>query len=39
MKLEPATKRDKTNKTTLKKNDDDVMSQNCNVIVLFLIYG
>ena len=39
MKLEPATKRDKANKTTLKKIDDDVMSQNCNVIVLFLIYG
>ena len=36
MKLD-LTKLDKRNKTTL-KNSDDVMSANCDVIVIFLIY-
>ena len=39
MKLEPVTKFDKRNKTTSKKFDDDVMPENCDVIVTFLIYG
>ena len=39
MKLGPVTKLDKRNKTTLKKFDDDVMPENCDVIVIFSIYG
>ena len=39
MKLGPATKLDKSNKTTSKKFDDDVMWENCNVIAIFPIYG
>ena len=39
MKLGPATKLDKRNNTTSKKFDDDVMSENCDVIAIFLIYG
>ena len=39
MKLGPVTKLDKRNKTTSKKFDDDVMSENCDVIVIFSIYG
>ena len=39
MKLGPETKLDKKNKTTSKKFDDDVMSENCDVIVIFPIYG
>ena len=39
MKFRPITKIDKRNKTTLKKFDDDVKSANCDVIVIFLIYG
>ena len=39
MKLGPVTKLDKRNKTTSKKFDDDVMMQNCDAIVIFLIYG
>ena len=38
MKLGPVTKRDKRNKKR-QKNDDDVMSENCDVIAIFLIYG
>ena len=34
MKLEPVTKLDKRNKTTSKKFDEDVMSENCDVIVI-----
>ena len=34
MKLEPVTKIDKRNKKTLKKFDVDVMSGNCDVIVI-----
>ena len=39
MKLGPVTKLDKINKTTSKKFCDDVMSENCHVIVIFPIYG
>ena len=39
MKLGQVTKFDKKNKTTSKKFDDDVMSENCDVIDIFPIYG
>ena len=39
MELRPVTKLDKRNKTTSKKFDDDVMSINCDVMVIFPIYG
>ena len=40
MKLGPVTKIDKRNKATLsKKFDDDAMSWNCDVIIIFPIYG
>ena len=39
MKLGPVTKLDKRNKITSKKFDDDVMSANSDVIVIFPIYG
>ena len=39
MKLEPVTKLYKRNKATLKELHDDVMSENCDVIVIFPIYG
>ena len=39
MKLGPVTKHDKRNKTTLKKFDDDVISANYEVTVIFPIYG
>ena len=39
MKLGPVTKLHKGNKPTSKKFDDDVMSENCDVIVIFPIYG
>ena len=39
MKLGAITKLDKINKVTLKKFDDDAISENCNAIVIFLIYG
>ena len=39
LKLGTVTKRDKKNKTTSKKFDNDVMSKNCDVIVIFRIYG
>ena len=38
MKLGPVTKLDKRNKTSSKKFDDEVMSENYDVIVIFLIY-
>ena len=38
MKLGPVTKLGKRNKKT-SKNDDDFMSANCDVIVIFPIYG
>ena len=39
MKLGPVTKLDKRNKTKSKKFGDDVMSENCDVIAIFSIYG
>ena len=39
MKLGPVTKLDKKNKTTSKTFDVDVMSENCDVIVIFWIFG
>ena len=39
MELRAVAKIDKTNKTTLKKTEDDVISTNCDVIVIFPIYG
>ena len=39
MKLEPVTKLDKRNKTMSKKFDDDVMSENFDVIAIFPIHG
>ena len=39
MKPEPVTKLNKRNKTMSKKIDDDVILANCDVIVIFLIYG
>ena len=38
-KLGPVTKLDKRNKTTSKKVNDDVMSANYDVIVVFPIFG
>ena len=39
MKLGPVTKLDKKNKTTSKKFDDHIMSENWDVIVICPIYG
>ena len=39
MKLGPVTKLDKRKKTTSKKFDFDVMSENCDVIALSRIFG
>ena len=39
MKLGAITKLDKRNTATSKKIDDGVLSANCNVIVIFPIYG
>ena len=38
-KLGPVTKLDKRNKIASNKFDDDIMSENCDVIVIFSIYG
>ena len=38
MKLGPVTKLNKKNKTTSKNVSDDVMSANCDVIVIFPIF-
>ena len=38
MKLGPVTKLDERNKTTSKIFDLDVMSENCDVIVIFRIF-
>ena len=38
MKLESVTKLDKKNKTMSKNFDEDVMSENCDVIDIFPIY-
>ena len=39
MKLGSVTKLDKRNTITSKKFDDDIMSKNCDVIVIFPSYG
>ena len=39
MNLESVTKLDQRKKTTLKKIDDDVMSENFDVIAFFWIFG
>ena len=39
IKLEPVAKLDKSNKATSKIFDDDVISANFNVIIIFTIYG
>ena len=39
MKLGPVTKLDKRNKTKSKKLDDNIMPLNCDVIVIFPIFG
>ena len=39
MKLGLVTKLDKRNQTTSKKFDDHVMSEHCDVIAIFPIYG
>ena len=39
MKFRPVTKRNKRKTTTSKKIDDDVMSANCDALVIFPIYG
>ena len=39
MKIGPITKLDKRNKTTQKKIEFDVMTKNCDVIVIFWIFG
>ena len=39
MKLGPVTELHKRNKATSKTFDDDVMSANCDDIVIFRIYG
>ena len=39
MKLAPVTKLDKGDKTMAKRFDNDVMSANCNIIVIFPIYS
>ena len=39
MKLGPVTKLDNRNKAMSKKNDDDVISENCDVIAIFRIFG
>ena len=39
MKFGPVTKLDKRNKATSKNFDYDVMSRNCDIIVIFFIFG
>ena len=39
MKLQPVPKLNKRNKAMPKKLGDDVMSSNCDIIVIFVIYG
>ena len=39
MKLGPVSELDKRNKKNVKKFDDDGMSRNCDVIVIFSISG
>ena len=39
MKLGPVTKLDKKNKKNVKKISNNVMSENCDVIAIFRIFG
>ena len=39
MKLRPVTKLEKRNKATSNIVDDDVMLENCDIIVIFWIFG
>ena len=39
MKLGPVSKLDKRNKKTSKKIGNDAMSENCDIIVIFWIFG
>ena len=39
MKLKPVTKHDKRNKTTSKNSDDVIISPNCDVIIICLVFG
>ena len=39
MTFGPVTKRDQRNKAISKKTDHEFMSENCDVIVIFPIYG
>ena len=39
MKLEPETKLNKKNKTTSERFDDGPLSANCDVIIIFPIFG
>ena len=39
MKVGPATKLDKRNKTTSKNFDDGIMSASCHVIIIYQIFG
>ena len=39
MKLRPVSKLNKGNTETLEKLDNDVVSKNCDVIVIFPFYG
>ena len=39
MKLGPITKLDKRKSTRSKKFDNDIISENCDVIIIFSIYG
>ena len=39
MKVGLVTKLDKRNKTTSRKNRDGVMPENCDVVIIFSIFG
>ena len=39
MKLGPVTKLHKKNKKNAKKIDDDIISANCDITIIFLIHG
>ena len=39
MKLKGVTKLDKRNKTLLKKFEDEIVSENCDLTTLFSVYG
>ena len=39
IKLGPVTKLDKRNKIMSKNSDGDIMSENCDIIVIFQVFG